>query len=118
LRFNQIATGSSARAAQYGRGNWAREDGLVRAHIAGCGKAVCATNFWVKDPQGDEKVGDKLIMTLTEASPNHWTGEAFDPKRNRIYSMEMSLEDKHLTTQGCVMGGLFCRSVGWSRIGR
>jgi uncharacterized protein (DUF2147 family) len=85
-------SGSFAFAAQTADGEWARDDGLVRARIANCGGAICATNVWVRNPAGDEKVGDRLEMTLNETTPNHWTGSAFDPQRNSTYSMEMSVE--------------------------
>ena len=107
-----------ADAAGDANGNWARDDGLIRTHIAVCGKAICATNIWAKNSQGDEKAADKLIMTLSETAANHWAGSAFDPQRNRNYSMEMNVAGDRLTTRGCILGGLLCRSVGWTRIGR
>jgi uncharacterized protein (DUF2147 family) len=113
-----------ARAAGAGEGaggafaEWARDDGLVRARIAYCGAAICATNTWVNDTGGDEKVGDKLIMTLARVDPTHWTGTAFDPKRRRDYSMEMSVAGDRLTTRGCLFAGIVCKGVGWSRFAR
>jgi uncharacterized protein (DUF2147 family) len=99
-------------------GDWARDDGLVRTRIAPCGDAICATNFWAKNPQGDEKVGDKLVMTLKETAADHWTGSAFDPQRDRTYAMEMSVAGNRMTTRGCILGGILCKSVGWTRIAR
>lgn len=99
-------------------GDWARDDGLIRTHIAACGGAICATNTWAKNPHGDEKVGDKLVMALSETEADHWTGSAFDPQRDRTYAMEMSVAGNRLTTRGCILGGLLCRSVGWTRIAR
>ncbi len=99
-------------------GDWARDDGLIRTHIAACGGAICATNTWAKNPRGDEKVGDKLVMTLSETEADHWTGSAFEPQRDRTYVMEMSVAGNRLTTRGCILGGLLCRSVGWTRIAR
>ncbi len=98
-------------------GDWARDDGLIRSRVAPCGAAVCATNIWAKNPQGDEKVGDKLVMTLNEIDANHWTGSAFDPQRNRTYSMEMSVAGDRMTTRGCILR-ILCRSVGWTRMTR
>jgi uncharacterized protein (DUF2147 family) len=99
-------------------GDWARDDGLIRTHIAACGNAICATNIWAKNPQGDEKVGDKLVMTLNEAAADHWTGSAFDPQRSRTYAMEMNVAGNRMTTRGCILGGLLCKSIGWTRMGR
>ena len=99
------------------KGEWARGDGLVRSRIAPCGASICATNTWTKNPQGDEKVGDRLVMDMHETSHDHWTGSAFDPQRNRTYSMQLSVEGDRMTTRGCVLGGLLCRSVDWTRVG-
>lgn len=97
---------------------WARDDGQVRARIAPCGAAICATNTWVRNPEGDERVGDKLVMTLTPVDSTHWTGTAFDPKRHLTFSMAMSVAGDRLTTHGCVLAGILCRDVGWTRFSR
>ena len=97
-------------------GNWARDDGLIRTHIAACGEETCATNIWAKDPQGEEKVGDKLIMKLKTVDPGHMTGTAFDPQRNRTYSLQLNVAGDRLTTRGCILAGIVCRSVGWTRM--
>jgi uncharacterized protein (DUF2147 family) len=115
--FGLLAFGGPAFAGS-ADGDWARDDGLIRTRIAACGGAVCATNFWAKNPQGDEKVGDKLVMTLKETAADHWTGSAFDPQRDRTYSMEMSVAGNRMTTRGCILGGILCKSVGWTRITR
>jgi uncharacterized protein (DUF2147 family) len=99
-------------------GEWARDDGVLRTHIAACGRDICAVNSWTKDPQGAEKVGDKLVMTLRETDRNHWTGLAFDPQRNLTYSMELTVAGDRMATRGCVLVGVLCRSVGWIRVKR
>jgi uncharacterized protein (DUF2147 family) len=104
--------------AQSAYGVWARDDGVVRSRIGPCGTQICATNIWVKDPQGAEKVGDRLEMALKEESPDHWSGAAFDPQRDRSYAMTMIVDGQRMTTRGCVFGGLLCRSVGWRLISR
>jgi len=112
-----LAAAQSAKA-QSAYGVWARDDGLVRSRIGPCGAQICATNIWVKDPQGPEKVGDRLEMALKEDSPDHWSGPAFDPQRNRSYAMSMIIDDQRMTTRGCVFGGLLCRSGTWRLISR
>ena len=79
--------------------------------------ATSATNIWAKNPQGDEKVGNRLIMTLNETGADHWTGSAFDPQRDQTYTMSIRVADK-MTTDGCVMGGLTCESMNWTRLNR
>jgi uncharacterized protein (DUF2147 family) len=109
---------SHAEAAWTANGEWVRDDGMVRARIARCGGKICAINTWAKDPQGDEKPGDKFIMTLVATDSSHWTGSAFDPRRNISYSVDVSLEGRQLTTRGCVTGSTMCKTAAWTRIGQ
>ncbi len=98
------------------QGFWARGDGKAKVQIAPCGSDLCATNTWIKPGVTGEKIGDKLVMTVTEATPGHWTGSAFDPQRNMRYKLKMDVGDKTMTTSGCVLGGLLCKGVNWTRI--
>ena len=97
-------------------GTWARGDGNARVRIAPCGSAICATNLWIKDPKSSEKVGDKLIMKLKPKGDNVLSGEAYDPQRKMSYAMEMRVTKSSLSTRGCIVGGLLCKSVSWSRL--
>ncbi len=98
-------------------GNWSRDDGNAKVALAPCGAALCATNIWIRDPAGSgEHVGDRLEMTLKPAGGDAWKGTAYDPQRKRSYGMTMSLKGGKLQTQGCVLGGLLCKSVGWTRL--
>jgi uncharacterized protein (DUF2147 family) len=109
----------AAGSANYGDalGNWSRDDGNARVVMAPCGSALCATNTWIRDPASSgEHVDDRLEMQLKPAGDNAWKGTAYDPQRKRSYGMTMSLKDGKLHTQGCVLGGLLCKSVGWTRI--
>ena len=97
-------------------GNWARADGVTKISIAKCGASLCATNTWAKDPKGDEKVGDKLVMTLKPKSDASYEGEAFDQRRNLHYKMTVSLQQSSMKTEGCVLGGIICKDANWTRI--
>jgi uncharacterized protein (DUF2147 family) len=102
--------------AQSAFGVWARDDGLLRSRIGPCGEQICAVNVWAKDPQGPEKVGDRLLMTLKEESAGHWSGSAFDPQRNLAYSMTIIVHGRRMSTSGCMLVGLLCLNAGWRRI--
>jgi uncharacterized protein (DUF2147 family) len=97
-------------------GNWARDDGDAKVRMAPCGAALCATNTWIRDPASSEKAGDRLVMALKPAGADAWKGTAYDPQRKRSYGMTMSLKGGKLLTRGCVLGGLLCKSVSWTRI--
>ncbi len=55
-----------ANAGENVDGEWARDDGQVRTLIAPCGGNICAASTRAKNAQDDERVGDKLVMTLKE----------------------------------------------------
>ncbi len=97
-------------------GNWARDDGSVRMAIVQCGAAFCATNTWVKDPNGTEHVGDRLVLSLSPVSPTVFKGEAYDVRRQAHYKMTITVQSGTLSTTGCVMLGILCKSVGWTRV--
>ena len=97
-------------------GAWARGDGVARVRIAPCGGAICAINTWIRPGVTDEKVGDKLVMNVEPLSAAALSGTAFDPQRNLSYRMKISLAGARMTTRGCVLGGLFCKNMGWTRL--
>lgn len=96
-------------------GDWSRGDGKAKVRIEPCGKDICAINTWIKAGNRDEKVGDKLVMTVTPAGTN-WTGKAYDPQRKLTYRLTMTVNEKTMTTRGCVLGGLICKGTDWTRI--
>jgi uncharacterized protein (DUF2147 family) len=97
-------------------GVWQRGDGNAKVRIAPCGSDVCAINTWIKDTSSGEAVGDRLVMKLTQTTGNVLAGTAYDPKRGRTYSITLTVETTGLTTKGCILYGLLCRSVTWSRL--
>jgi uncharacterized protein (DUF2147 family) len=97
-------------------GAWQRADGNARVHIAPCGADLCATNTWIKDSSDGEQVGDRLIMSVTPQSGSVLEGTAYDEKRRRTYSIRLDVGRSELTTKGCILYGLLCRSVMWSRL--
>jgi len=107
---------AGAAAAHESHGFWARGDGIVRVRIAPCGAALCATNEWVNDPSGNEKVGDKLVLDVRPTAAG-LEGKAYDPKRDLTFGFELRVARDRMTTRGCLLGGLFCKSVDWTRIG-
>jgi uncharacterized protein (DUF2147 family) len=92
-----------------------RSDGNVRVIIKHCGKAYCATNIWVKDTSNGEAVGDRLVMNVTPQSANILTGTGYDAKRKLTYSMQISVEPNSLSSRGCVIGGMICKTLDWSK---
>ena len=110
-----LGTGALSRAADRD-GNWARGDGKAKVKIAKCGADICATNTWIKPGTPSEKAGDVLVMKVQRISNNRYSGSAFDPQRDMRYKITLDVSGDNMTSTGCVLGGLVCRGVGWTRI--
>ena len=99
-------------------GDWARADGKTKIHVASCGAAFCGVNTWVRPGVSGEKVGDTLVASVRPAGAGRWSGTAFDRRRNQHYTMKIHVANNRMTTRGCVLGGLVCQSMGWTRLNR
>ncbi|MCS0503284.1 DUF2147 domain-containing protein [Ancylobacter mangrovi] len=97
-------------------GVWNRGDGNARVRIAPCDDKICAVNLWIGDTSGGEAVGDRLVLALQPQDADTLAGTAYDPQRDLTYSMRMTVGKDQLETRGCILGGLICRSVSWSRV--
>ncbi len=107
--------GAASAEADLTSGTWMRADGLAKVRVQRCGDAYCAINVWIKNP-GEEKVGDRLVLNVKTVRPGTMEGSAFDPQRNLRFSSKITFSNSAMTTSGCVLGGLFCRSVSWNKV--
>lgn len=103
-------------AEPYPSGLWSRSDGNARVRFERCGADLCARNVWIGDTSGGEAVGDVLIMKLKPESAGSLAGTAYDPKRKLTYAVQISVSKSQLKTRGCVLGGLVCKTVSWTRL--
>ena len=106
---------ATAAAAQEVTGLWERDSGASRVRFTKCGEAVCGTIAWLKESGGPAKLGQRIFYDMKPNGANKWSGSAFNPEDGKTYSGTMTLSGNTLTTAGCVMGGLICRSVKWNR---
>jgi len=102
-------------AAQDVGGVWLRDSGASKVRFAPCGNAVCGTISWLKDASGAAKLGQRVFFDMKPDGAGKWSGNAFNPEDGKTYSGTMQLAGDTLTTSGCVLGGLICRSVKWAR---
>lgn len=114
LAFSTLAASAAAQQPVDPSGVWMRDDGNARVRIAPCGTNICATNLWIGDTSKGEEAGDRLVMSLTQKTADTLAGTAYDPKRNRTYSITVVVLDKSLVTRGCILGGILCRDVHWA----
>ena len=110
-----LLAGVSGATAQEVVGTWERDTGASRVRFTKCGEALCGSLAWLKDTSGPAKVGQRIFYDMKPNGANKWSGSAFNPEDGKTYSGTMTLSGNTLTTAGCVMGGLICRSVKWSR---
>lgn len=110
-----VLSGGAASAADI-NGQWARGDGNAKVQIAPCGSDICATNTWIKPGTPKEKTGDRLVMSIKPTSDGQYSGTAFDPQRDLTYKLSVSINGDTMTTKGCVLAGILCKGVNWSRI--
>ncbi|WP_112964269.1 MULTISPECIES: DUF2147 domain-containing protein [Rhizobium/Agrobacterium group] len=110
-----VLSGGAASAADI-NGQWARGDGNAKVQIAPCGSDICATNTWIKPGTPKEKTGDRLVMSIKPTSDGQYSGTAFDPQRDLTYKLSVSVNGDTMTTKGCVLAGILCKGVNWSRI--
>ena len=97
-------------------GEWARGDGVAHARIAQCGDQLCMTNTRIRNSTEGEKVGDKVIITVEQRTDNKISGVVYDPQRDRSFKVKMTIEGGQMTMSGCVAGGMFCKSMQWTRL--
>jgi len=96
-------------------GNWQNVTGTSRIRIAPCGEGFCGDLTWLNDPNTKAKLGQRVFIGLKPAGDG-WKGKAFDPDDGKTYDGSATLSGSTLTTTGCALGGLVCRSEQWTRM--
>ncbi len=111
-----IAAVSPCLAAEGAWGIWLRDTGSSRVAIAPCGAALCGHIVWLRDKDNPAHVGQQIFFDMKPSGADAWTGRAFNPEDGNTYSGNMSVSGDTLTTAGCVLAGLICKSAVWSRV--
>ncbi|WP_342362317.1 DUF2147 domain-containing protein [Terrarubrum flagellatum] len=111
-----LLAGAAQAYADDATGVWARDTGESRVRIAPCGGALCGTITWLKSADSPAKVGQRVFFDMKPAGANAWEGKAFNPEDGKTYTGKMTLAGDKLTTRGCALAGLICKSVTWSRV--
>jgi uncharacterized protein (DUF2147 family) len=111
-----LAAPASTAIASDVTGVWTRDDGSAKLRFSVCGgDGVCGFLVWKKDPDGPAKIGQQLFFDMKPNGENAWKGAAFNPNDGNRYTAKLTLSHDHLVTAGCVLGGLICKSFGWTR---
>lgn len=96
-------------------GTWQRADGNSRIRMTPCGDAVCGSITWLKSSDTPAKVGQRVFSGLKQDGDG-WSGSAFNPEDGKTYAGKATVSGATMVTKGCVLGGLICKSVSWSRV--
>jgi uncharacterized protein (DUF2147 family) len=97
-------------------GTWLRESGQSKVKFAPCGSAICGNIVWIKaGVDTPAKVGQRLFFDIKPTGPNTWNASYANPDDGKTYAAKISLSGGTLTTEGCALGGMICRSSTWTR---
>lgn len=96
-------------------GIWLRKDGNTKIRIASCNAALCGFVAWKLLADAPGRVGQQVFFDMKPTGDNEWSGSAFNPEDGNTYAGKMKLVGEILTTTGCGLGGLICKSFDWSR---
>lgn len=111
-----LALGPAVALAADATGIWLRDTGASKVKIAPCGAALCGHIVWLKDAAtSPAKMGEKIFFDMKSDGDNSWEGSAYNPENGKTYTGKMSLSGNTLTTKGCVLGGIICKTIVWSR---
>jgi uncharacterized protein (DUF2147 family) len=111
-----VAASASAAMAGDATGEWMRNDGAAKVRFSACGgDALCGFIAWKKDPNGPAKIGEEVFFDMKPNGADSWAGAAYNPEDGKRYAGKITLSGDRLTTAGCVLGGLICKSFGWTR---
>ncbi len=113
-----VALGASPAFAGDPSGTWLRDTGASRVKFGPCGGgAYCGSLVWLKPGvETPAKVGQRIFYDMKPDGADAWKGSAFNPEDGKTYSGKMSLSGSTLTTAGCAMGGLICKSSTWTKV--
>lgn len=108
-------------------GVWLRSSGSAKIKIDKCGAALCGTVVWERSPRKDTYnpdpakrdepiVGRRVLLGLKPDGADRWKGEVYNAEDGKTYTGYVTLTGANeLKLQGCVLGGLICKSDTWSR---
>lgn len=117
-------------------GLWLTEDGKARVRIARCGAALCGTIAWLREPTDPQTrrpktdkrnadpakrnrpmLGVAIVLGMKPSGAEKWEGKVYNAEDGKTYSGYLTLTGAtSLKLQGCILGGMICKSQTWSRV--
>lgn len=96
-------------------GVWLRADGNTKIKITSCSAALCGFVAWKRRADAPGRIGQQVFFDMKRTGDSEWRGSALNPEDGNTYSGKIKLVGETLTTTGCALGGLVCKSFDWSR---
>ena len=135
-----LATAGIERAAAQQQpdptGIWVNQERSTKVRVSRCGGALCGSVSWLREPldregkpkvdrenpdasqRGRRLIGLPVLLNMKPSGDNRWSGRIYNADDGNTYMshVEMASADS-MRVQGCVLGGLICRNMTWSRDG-
>ena len=128
-----ISSPSEASAADPS-GIWAKDDGSAKVEIKKCGRGLCGSVVWLRNPnnsrgkplhdvrnenaslRGRPIIGLPLFSNMRLTAPNTWVGNVYNPVEGRIYTdVKLTLVSRQqIVLRGC-RTWLMCGEKTWTR---
>ena len=117
-------------------GTWYTEDRLAQVRISPCGDALCGSIVALKNPidpdtgrpQTDDEnedpakrsrplMGVQILIAMKPSGADKWSGQIYNAEDGKTYGGSIAIVGpNNLKVEGCIMGGLLCRSQIWIRV--
>lgn len=116
-------------------GVWVNRAGDTRIQVSRCGGALCGRVAWLREPRnakGQPKVdrrnpnpamrerrliGLPVLLNMKPAGERRWSGHIYNADDGRTYASTIQLAAADsMKVQGCVLGGVLCRTMSWTRV--
>jgi uncharacterized protein (DUF2147 family) len=115
-------------------GIWAKDDGSAKVEIKKCGRGLCGSVVWLRNPsdsrgkplhdarnenaslRGRPIIGLPLFSNMRPTGPNSWAGNVYNPVEGRIYTdVKVTLvSSRQIVLRGC-RSWLMCGEKTWTR---
>ena len=128
--------GAGSAAAADAVGLWLTEGGKARVRVAPYDNALCGTIVALKEPTDPDTgrpktnkrnadaskrsrpmIGVRILLGMMPSrTPGQWAGQVYNAEDGKTYTGYITLTAAtSLKLEGCVLGGLICKSQTWTR---
>ena len=115
-------------------GVWVNENGDTKVRLSRCGGSLCGTVAWLREPNDaggrpktDKRnpdaakrdrrlIGVPVLVGMKPEGEDRWSGKIYNADDGKTYDSRVMLASANsMKVQGCVLGGLLCKSMTWTR---